>query len=399
MMNWILLGFLTFVTIPLLTVLIDGIATLRARNMKYTFGNMQITDFTVLVPIYGNVKYLENVDYLRQYGEKVLLCTTGNESQEFYQQLQEIATLNGLRIFRDQPARSSRQQNVAHKQRATSGTIRDRLVRNALSTMVTTKYVVPIDADTITRQSIALLVGELVRQGSDIASIRLVPTNRNESLLTRLQYHEYQLAMQLRFIAPWMISGACHVARTAVLQDIMNRHSLFFQGNDIETGIIAKARRYKVGHIPFEVLTAVPATLKSWFRQRLAWAGGEFRLFIPNSRFVLQHPFLWVYGGVITILLFPLRWFTLVHPSVLLLPMFGLYLLLVLILHWKTHDRWLFLMPIYALFLSLIITPLGVIWYFLMVIKDKNFGIIRPNRTSHFLMKKDKEEEQLMIQS
>lgn len=379
-MNWILLGLLTFALIPLLAILIDGAAGLRARTTGYTFGNTRIEDFTVLVPIYGRTGYLENVDYLRQYGEKVLLCTTGDESQEFYQQLQEIADYNGFRIFCDQPTKFSYKRIVVQKQRVTSGTIRDRLIRNALSTAVTTKYVVPVDADTITHQPISLLVGELVRQWFDIASIRLVLTNRDESVLTKLQYHEYRLAMQLRFIAPWMISGACHVARTAVLRDIMDKHSLFFQGNDMEIGIIAKARGYKVGHIPFEVSTAVPATLKGWFRQRLAWAGGEFRLFIPNFRFVLQHPFLWVYGSVIAILLFPLRWFTLLHPSLTLLETFGLYLLLVLVLHWKTQDRWLLLMPIYTLFMSLIITPLGVIWYFLMAIKDSNFGIIRPHR-------------------
>jgi hypothetical protein len=55
-----------------------------------------------------------------------------------------------------------------------------------------------------------------------------------------------------------MISGACHVAKTAVLHDIMNRHSLFFQGNDVAAGMIATARGYQSGHIPFDARTEVP---------------------------------------------------------------------------------------------------------------------------------------------
>ena len=34
------------------------------------------------------------------------------------------------------------------------------------------------------------------------------------------------MAMQIKFVAPWMLSGACDAARTEVLADVMNRHSL-----------------------------------------------------------------------------------------------------------------------------------------------------------------------------
>ncbi len=271
---------------------------------------------------------------------------------------------------------------MANHERATSGTIRDRLVRNALVKVVRTEYVVPIDADTTTKRPISFLVGEMMLHGWDIASIKLVPSNRDESTLTKLQYHEYMSTMQLRFIAPWMISGACHVAKTAVLRDIMLHHSLFFQGNDVETGLIAVARGYRVGHIPFEVSTAVPPTFKGWFRQRLAWAGGEFRLFITNFKFVIVHPFWWFYGGVVAIILFPLRWYTILQPAWTILFIFLTYYLLVLIVHIKTWDRWVFVMPFYHMFSSLIMTPLGVLWYFKMARKDKNYGLIHPRERS-----------------
>jgi hypothetical protein len=365
--------------LPAFSILVDFAGVICARFKRYSIFGVSDDDFTLLVPIYGDVKYLENVEYLRQYGEKVVLCTTGEETQEFYQQLQEIAVKNGFRIFRDERD-SSRSIQKANQPRATSGTIRDRLIRNALLNVVSTKYVVPIDADTTTSMPIHLLVGELAHQGWDIASIKLVLSNRDESVLTKLQYHEYDMAMQLRFIAPWMISGACHVAKAEVLRDVMSRHSLFFQGNDVEMGLIAKALGYKVGFIPFEVLTAVPSTKTGWWRQRLAWSGGEFRLFIINFKFVLSHPFWWLYGGMISIALFPLRWYYIIDLPIVFLAIFSIYYVLVVALHHRTMDRWVFVMPLYGLFSSLILTPLGVIWYFMMAKKDNNYGYIRPHR-------------------
>jgi cellulose synthase/poly-beta-1,6-N-acetylglucosamine synthase-like glycosyltransferase len=102
-------------------------------------------------------------------------------------------------------------------------------------------------------------------------------------VLTRLQYFEYWLAMQIRFIAPWLVSGACQVARTPVLKDVMSRHSPFFQGNDVEIGLLSEARGYRIGHIAFEIKSDRPATFIPWLRQRLAWAGGQFRLFMSQA--------------------------------------------------------------------------------------------------------------------
>ncbi len=379
-MDTLLFVMFLLVNVPIMAIVLDVTAQVYARRKRYTFGDEINDDFTLIVPIYGNIKYLENVEYLHQYGSKVVLCTTGDEQQEFYDQLQKIADDNGFRIFRDKPADSYGHMGAGQK-RATSGTIRDRLIRNVLVNEVRTEYVVPIDADTTTHQPISRLVGELARNGWDIASIRLILSNRNGSVLTKLQYHEYAAAMQLRLIAPWMLSGACHVARTEVLKDIMSRHSLFFQGNDIEIGLIATTSGYKVGHIPFDVSTAVPATFNSWFRQRLAWAGGEFRLFITNLKFALKYPFWWVYGGLLTVLLFPLRWYSLFVPLTALLFIFGSYYALIVALHFRTRDRWIFLMPFYRMFCSLILTPLGIIWYIKTTRKDRNYGVIRPGRS------------------
>ena len=84
-------------------------------------------DFSVLVPIYGNVKYLQNADYLRPYGDRVVLCTTSGESEEFYRDLEDIAIRYGFRIFRSEYV----PRKVGRK-RSTSGIPRDTVVRDAL---------------------------------------------------------------------------------------------------------------------------------------------------------------------------------------------------------------------------------------------------------------------------
>lgn len=49
-------------------------------------------------------------------------------------------------------------------------------------------------------------------------------------------------------------------------------------------------------------------------------------------------------------------------------------------------------MPFYRMFSSLVMTPLGVIWYFRMARRDKNYGFILPS-------KKPKNAEGIMAES
>ncbi|AEV86041.1 N-acetylglucosaminyltransferase [Actinoplanes sp. SE50] len=373
---WAVLAF-SFLVIPVLWVLIDRATLIRAGLARpVPAGAEPVQDFTVLVPIYGSVRYLENVDYLAQYGGRVVLCTTDGESAEFYAGLGGIAERHGFRIFR---AAGVAGGAGAGGKRATSGTIRDRLVRDALEVAVHTPYVVCIDADTTTERPFGELVGQLVANGYDFASVPLVPTN-DRSALGRLQAYEYRTAMKLRIIAPWQVSGACHVARTEAHREVMRRHSLFFQGNDVEAGLLAGALGLRVGHLPFHVATSVPETFKAWYRQRLAWSGGEFRLFAVNAHLLFRHPFFWLYGSVITLAGFPLRWLTLATGGWTLLAIFGLHSALIVYMHWPVRTRWLALMPLYTLFNSVVMTPLGAFWYFRMAIADRNAGLIRTNR-------------------
>lgn len=363
----------TLLFLPTLALMIDAVGSIRARHARTVATEpARNEDFSVLVPIYGSMRYLENAEYLAAYGERVVLCTTTAESPEFYTELEAVAGRYGFRVFRgDAPVSSSHA-----RRRSTGGTVRDRLVRAALFT-VTTTYVVCVDADTITRRPLSELVGTIATQNLQLASIRLVPSNTTR-VLGRLQAHEYRLSMRMRAVAPWLVSGACHAGETVALREVMSHHSLFFQGNDVETGVLAHAMRFRVGHVPFEVPTVVPDRIWPWWRQRLAWAGGEFRLFFVNIAIGRFHPFLWFYGLVIGMLALPLRWDALITPGYVLITIVVLYLLLSFYLHREYRDRWLLLMPLYSAVISLVLTPLGIVSYFQMAISGRNWGIIRP---------------------
>ncbi len=367
---------IALIALPLFWVFVDVLGGLRARRYATTtLRDAWNEDFTILVPIYGSMRYLTSRDYLAQYTDRVMLCTTSGESDEFYQELEAVAAQYGFRIHRSPyvPVTTS------HKRR-TGGVIRDRVIRDALLRADGLgTYTVCLDADTTSPRQLEQLVGGLEVSGADFASVDLVP-QRDGGMLVQLQRHEYRQSMRMRFLLPWMLSGACHVGTTSALRQIMSRHSLFFQGNDVEAGLLGDQLGMTATHLPFQVATEVPSRLAPWWRQRIAWSGGEFRLFITNIRYIFTHPFLWVYGGFVAILMVGLRWWMLLDPSWILVAVAALYYVSVLWIHWRTRNWWLLLLPPYALFNSLVLTPIGILWYFVMAIPEKNFGVINPKR-------------------
>ena len=374
---------ISFIAIPILVVLIDLLTQLSSfrasRNLvSITATTQRSTDYTLIVPIYGNISFLENVKYLSQYGSKVLLVTSAGETQEFNDALRKVADEHNFRIYVS-PKPNHSTDGKARRQ--VGGTLRDTIVRNAHE-VIDSEYVVCIDADTVTDVSIDYLVGAAAEANFDAASVELTAANR-DTLLARLQGHEYAMAMRMRRLMPWLLSGGCHVLRSRVHRDLMNRHSLFFQGNDVELGLLAKTRGYRVGHVIFSVPTTVPAGVKAWYRQRKAWGGGEFRLMIVNAHMSIRHPWLYLYGGIIVILLMPFRWLYVVHATWPLLALLLLYLGLVTGVNWRRKDHALLIYPLYSLVYTLVMVPIGVFTYFRMAVKHRNYGVIRPWRDPH----------------
>jgi hypothetical protein len=345
-------------------------------------------DYTILVPIFGNVGYLKNVDFLAPYGDKVVLCTTSKETPEFEQALQGIADRHRFRIFKSHVARASargrpspwkllsRTLNQRGDSAVTAGTARDEIIRDSFARIRST-FTIFLDGDTTAAQDFGILAGLAKSSNFDVASVRVL-ASRTDTLAEKLQAVEYEAAMNSRMVYPWLTSGACLIGKTRVLQSIMHHHSLFFSGGDIEVGKLAKMLKYRVGHVPFELYTDVPQTFRAWFRQRMAWCGGGFRHAIVNShRYNWRHPFYYVYTTIIVYALTPLRWYELLaHPHVLLI-VIPVYWAITIMINWGKLRWYLALHPFYCLVQVMVIVPLGAYTYFKMVKHSRNIGHIR----------------------
>lgn len=378
-------------------VLADVMASLIVRHHRddQMVGH-SCDDFTVLVPIYGHVRYLANVGYLAQCSGDVVLCTTSGESEEFYESLEGIASFHGFQVFRSRYA-----PPLAGKRR-TGGVIRDRVVRDALEQLSVAgkirTFTVCIDADTTSVRPLSELVGELNASGRDFASVDLVPQSKGP-LIVQMQRHEYRASMRLRYLMPWLLSGACHVGRSDVFRRVMATHSLFFQGNDMETGILADGLDYTSIHLPFKVDTEVPSRLRDWWRQRIAWGGGEFRIFIINFRLIWRHPILWLYGSVVTIGMVGMRWYGMLTTGTAVLNVFALYYVAMVWINWRDRNWWLLLQPFYAVFNSMVFPAIGIFWFFVMAIPERNFGIIRVKTARRSRLSVSADERKQLLRS
>ena len=376
--------FVAFLAVPIVVVLVDILGQLRGRRrqrncFRIEADTVACADFTVVVPVWGQMSYLKNEEYLSRYGSRVLLVTSSEETPEFFSQFFALADEYGFRTHVATPPQHS---TDGTGRRQVGGTMRDSLVRDAHEA-ISSPYVVCIDADTITSEPLDLLVGRFVEIGVDIASVRLIAAN-SDTLLAHLQVHEYRMAMLLRRVVPWMLSGACHIAKREVHKDLMRRHSMFFQGNDIELGLLAEARGYHVGHILFDVPTEVPSHLHPWWRQRSAWAAGVFRIMVVNIRIGWRNPFVFAYCAVV-IALAPARYYYLAHPSltlgVQLAASVAVYYVAILAINWQYRNRALLVYPLYSLAYTMVLIPVGIVTYFRMARAYRNYGIIRPNRS------------------
>jgi cellulose synthase/poly-beta-1,6-N-acetylglucosamine synthase-like glycosyltransferase len=130
---------------------------------------------------------------------------------------------------------------------------------------VTTTYTLRLDADTSVGDDIAQAVAAVEAAGADLCSIKCAVANRTNAV-TKFQALEYRMAMLARHFRPWLTSGACFLGRTDALIRIMNLHSLWTPGEDIETGRTALALRMRIRHLDIVVETDAPDTWPALFR-------------------------------------------------------------------------------------------------------------------------------------
>lgn len=304
-------------------------------------------DYTIVVPVYGSPRYFENGWHLLSIRENVLLLV--NCDNDAMVEFADVAEQSGWRV---------------HRAEVEGNPNPPKLLKSALPE-ITTTYVIRMDADTVTAESMGLAVAAMDKAGKDVCSVKVLPAKRG-TLMQKIQGVEYDVSMLGRHMRPWLTSGACIMARREAWEKILDRHSLWFPGEDMETGLIAKHFRFKIGHIDFKVFTAVPETFADWFRQRRGWWCGNFRQVFVNFDHMLRYPAFLAYNAI---LIWALMWgkayaaltFTQHLPTIIIL-----YTLATLISNWQVRSRWMIAYPYYALMQAMILPLIGAIFYIKM---------------------------------
>ena len=218
-------------------------------------GDAASTDFTIIVPLFGHPRYFDGRRDLLRYQRHVLVAieVSPRVMADFADQLEE----EGWRVARllvESP-------NPAE------------LLKASLPA-VTTTYALRLDADTSIGDDLGRAVAAVAARGAEICSIKCAVANR-QNVVTNLQALEYRMAMLARHFRPWLTSGACFLARTDSLRLIMDRHSLWTPGEDIETGRTALALRMRIHHLDITVETDAPDTWQALVKTAETLVGGH----------------------------------------------------------------------------------------------------------------------------
>jgi len=315
-----------------------------------------VPDFTILIPLYGDPQYFRNRQALEPYRDRVaLVVRLGPPSMS---EFAAAAEREGWRVIR-----------------CSGGASPPELLREALPAVETT-WVIRVDGDTEFTLHPGRAVAAAAAADADVCSVKIVPTSRR-TLAERLQALEYAMAMLGRHHRPWLTSGACFVARTDALAEILGRHSCWFFGEDIEVGVIARRLRMRIRHLDFPAMTEVPSDFVSLARQRRGWWAGCFRQTWVNGDHGLHEPVTLLYGAALIWLLFVGKVVAL-DASVSRLPLLiVVYTALTAAANWQVRNRWLVLYPYYALAQALIMPPLVLLYYVRTAIARRSLGRYR----------------------
>ena len=362
--------------VPILSLL--DLQNIRGQVRKpIPLGRDRLEDYTILIPLFGSPDALTNTDYLKSQREHVLVCVPESNSREMEWMLAKLER-EGIRVARlkaSQRALSKKWEILKHAL-AEPLDYHDTVLPEA-SDLVSTSYVVFLDADSVPQDDLALACGAMARSELDLASVKVYP-NRSRTIMEKLQGVEYDIAMLSRNYRPWLTSGACMIARTEVMRVMMAKHSLYYYGGDVEIGMIAMNMKARIGHLDFRVLTDVPPTFLKWARQRIGWWAGSFRGAVTNADKNLHSPVWLLYNLIVVWVLLPVKILILVEWPLTVLLALGLYIPITFVGNWKVRSRWMLAYPVYALVQLFAISPAGIWEYFSYAWKTRNLGRMRP---------------------
>jgi hypothetical protein len=315
-------------------------------------------DFTIVVPLFGHPRYFDRRSDLLGYQGNVLVAleVSAPVMADFAYQLEREGWRVERLVLQD--------PNPAE------------LLKAALPA-VTTTYTFRLDADTSVGEDVAHAVAAVRASGADLCSIKCGVANRT-NIVTKFQYLEYQMAMLARHFRPWLTSGACFVARTESLREILDQHSMWTPGEDIETGRTALALRMRVRHLDMIVHTDAPDTWPALIRQRRLWWAGTFRHWWINiDRNLLHLPVLTSYYLVAIWVSLYFKWWTLINPHELIrtLPIvMAAYIAVTVISNLQVVSPWMIVFPLYSLAQVTVMPLVGAIYYLVLASRKGRVG-------------------------
>ena len=332
------------------------------------------SDYTIVVPVFKDPSYLRNYEYLKQHKDKIVIASLLGQNSKMDAFIDSLMS-EGFEVNAD----LDKEQNFVTEyyslmKRTIETEVYDKLLQLSVRS-VKTKYTIFLDGDSVPNGNIGRAIAVMEREGLDLASVRVIPSSE-ERLIEKMQAIEYKIAMRGRHFRPWLTSGACLIGRTSALRDIMNTHSLYFSGGDAEVGIIAKEMKQKIGFINFTVLTKIPGTFWSWFKQRVSWYGGTFRLFAVNFNKHLKSPLLLTYAFLFGFALLPFKVLEILQDWTIL-PAILLFYIPITFANWQVRNRYMLLYPLYSAFQCLVMPFLGVFKYLHTLAKYKTIGRIK----------------------
>ena len=342
------------------------------KKLKRIDRRYKCNDFVILIPIFNNVKYLTNISFLKKYSRKVVLCTTNLETEKFYKDLEKIAKENKFQIIK-----TIFEDNVKNPWKIYHKTLlaHDYVLGKTLD-VLEAKYVIYLDADTTCKTNLSILCGAMEKEDYDLVSVKVIPSKK-KTITENLQYIEYQVAMKSRRVYPWLTSGAAMAGKRDSLIQIMDKHSLFFNGGDIEIGKIANMSGLKIGHVPVTFYTDVPETFPKLVKQRFSWFCGAFRHSIINMHTNLFNPMYAVYFIFLIFLMLPFKIMELLLQWEIIPFLMLFYLIVMYVLNWEIRSRYMLLFPFYSLFQVIVMPWCGIHRYIKTVMMTKNFGFIK----------------------
>ncbi|MDQ3874733.1 MAG: glycosyltransferase family 2 protein [Actinomycetota bacterium] len=323
-------------------------------------------DYTIVVPVYGHRRYFEDRDHLAPFKDHVLVALDMNGVG--MDELADELEAEGWDVYRLSVAVPGPPRLVLHALR---------------SGRVKTRYAFRMDADTKPVDDPARYVAQMEDEGVDYASVR-VHVMRPRKAVEKMQAIEYRMAMLSRHYRPWLSSGACFGGTVPALKQILSLHSLWFPGEDLETGRIALALKLKVRHLDLRVETEAPSTWRGLVKQRRSWWAGGFRHSVINADKNLRHTPLWTlyYLGFVVAGIFiktssivnPTSTFSFVRAFLLL---FVFYAILTAFANWQVRSWWMVFFPPYALVQALGMPTLGLFYWANGALRQRHFGRYR----------------------